>query len=63
MAIASLIILERFNNPFTNSTVVPPALLYIPLTLFWTTGMIDRQLLDGLDGLRQQGCRPSSPRS
>jgi len=52
VAIASLIILERFNNPFTNSTVVLPALLYIPLTLFWTTGMIVTvNWLDGLDGL------------
>ena len=52
VATAGLIILERFNNPLTNATVVLPALLYIPLTLFWMTGMIVTvNWLDGLDGL------------
>lgn len=52
IATASLIILERFNNPFTDQLVVLPALLYIPLTLFWMTGMIVTvNWLDGLDGL------------
>lgn len=52
IATATLIILERFNNPLTNETVVLPALLYIPLTLFWMTGMIVTvNWLDGLDGL------------
>ncbi|MBN1247637.1 MAG: undecaprenyl/decaprenyl-phosphate alpha-N-acetylglucosaminyl 1-phosphate transferase [Anaerolineae bacterium] len=52
IATASLIILERFNNPLTNKLVVLPALLYIPLTLFWMTGMIVTvNWLDGLDGL------------
>jgi len=52
IAVAALIILERFNNPLTNTTVVLPALLYIPLTLFWMTGMIVTvNWLDGLDGL------------
>jgi UDP-GlcNAc:undecaprenyl-phosphate/decaprenyl-phosphate GlcNAc-1-phosphate transferase len=52
VAIARLIILERFNNPFTDKTVVLPALIYIPLTLFWMTGMVVTvNWLDGLDGL------------
>jgi len=52
VAISTLIILERFNNPLTNTLVVLPALLYIPLTLFWMTGMIVTvNWLDGLDGL------------
>jgi UDP-GlcNAc:undecaprenyl-phosphate/decaprenyl-phosphate GlcNAc-1-phosphate transferase len=52
VATASLIILERFNNPLTDRTVVLPALIYIPLTLFWMTGMIVTvNWLDGLDGL------------
>ncbi len=49
---STLIILERFNNPFTNALVVLPPLLYIPATLFWMTGMIVTvNWLDGLDGL------------
>ncbi|MGC9521627.1 MAG: glycosyltransferase family 4 protein [Anaerolineae bacterium] len=52
IAASTLIILERFNNPLTNQTVVLPALLYIPLTLFWMTGMtITVNWMDGLDGL------------
>ncbi len=52
IAVGTLIILERFNNPLTNTLVVLPALLYIPLTLFWMTGMIVTvNWLDGLDGL------------
>ena len=52
VAAANLIILERFNNPFTATTIVLPALLYIPLTLFWLTGMtVTVNWLDGLDGL------------
>ena len=52
IAIGALIILERFNNPITNKTVVLVALLYIPLTTFWMTGMIVTvNWLDGLDGL------------
>jgi len=52
IAVASLLILERFNNPFTDRTVVLPALLYVPLTLFWVTGMVVTvNWLDGLDGL------------
>ena len=52
VASANLIILERFNNPFTDATIVLPAILYIPLTLFWLTGMtVTVNWLDGLDGL------------
>lgn len=52
IAAATLIILERFNNPLTNETVALPALIYIPLTLFWMTGMVVTvNWLDGLDGL------------
>ncbi len=52
IAVASLLILERFNNPLTDKLVVLPALLYIPLTIFWITGMIVTvNWLDGLDGL------------
>ncbi|MGC9348063.1 MAG: glycosyltransferase family 4 protein [Anaerolineae bacterium] len=52
IATGSLIILERFNNPLTDTTVVLPVILYIPLTLFWITGMIVTvNWLDGLDGL------------
>ena len=52
VATASLIILERFNNPLTNQLVILPALIYVPLTLFWMTGMtVTVNWLDGLDGL------------
>jgi len=52
VAIGTLIILERFNNPFTNQLVVLPTILYIPLTALWITGMIVTvNWLDGLDGL------------
>jgi UDP-GlcNAc:undecaprenyl-phosphate GlcNAc-1-phosphate transferase len=54
-AIASLIIIERFNNPFTNREVnlseIAPWLI-IPLSLFWLMGMMNTvNWLDGLDGL------------
>jgi len=52
VAIGTLIILERFNNPFNNNLIVLPALIYIPLSIFWITGMIVTvNWLDGLDGL------------
>lgn len=52
IAVRADIILERFNNPLTNEMIVLPALLYIPLTVFWITGMIVTvNWLDGLDGL------------
>ncbi len=52
IAIASAIILERFNNPFGAGMIVLPPWLYIPLTLFWFTGMtVTVNWLDGVDGL------------
>jgi UDP-GlcNAc:undecaprenyl-phosphate GlcNAc-1-phosphate transferase len=52
IATASLIILEQFNNPFTDELINLPLLLYLPLTLFWITGMVVTvNWLDGLDGL------------
>jgi UDP-GlcNAc:undecaprenyl-phosphate GlcNAc-1-phosphate transferase len=52
IAIASLIIIERFNTPFTSDPTVLPPWLYIPLTLFWLMGMMNTvNWLDGLDGL------------
>ncbi len=52
VAVAGLIILERFNHPFTGEIIVLPLLLYVPLTLFWMSGMIVTvNWLDGLDGL------------
>ena len=52
VAIANLIILERFNNPLTNTTIVLSAIIYIPFTIFWLTGMtVTVNWLDGLDGL------------
>ncbi|MBN1486314.1 MAG: undecaprenyl/decaprenyl-phosphate alpha-N-acetylglucosaminyl 1-phosphate transferase [Anaerolineae bacterium] len=52
IATVTLIILERFNNPFTNTTVVLPVFLYVPVTIFWMTGMtVTVNWLDGLDGL------------
>ncbi len=52
VAIATLIILEQINNPFTNALINLSPLLYVPLTLFWITGMIVTvNWLDGLDGL------------
>ncbi len=55
VAIASLIIIERFNNPFTNQQVnlseIAPWLI-VPLSLFWLMGMMNTvNWLDGLDGL------------
>lgn len=52
MAISALIILEQFNNPLTGKLINAPWILYIPLTIFWITGMIVTvNWLDGLDGL------------
>jgi UDP-GlcNAc:undecaprenyl-phosphate GlcNAc-1-phosphate transferase len=55
VAIASLIFIERFNNPFTNQEVnlgeIAPWLI-VPLSLFWLMGMMNTvNWLDGLDGL------------
>lgn len=55
VAIAALIIIERFNNPFTNQQVILSELapgLIVPLSLFWLMGMMNTvNWLDGLDGL------------
>jgi UDP-GlcNAc:undecaprenyl-phosphate GlcNAc-1-phosphate transferase len=52
IAIFTHIVLERFNNPLTDTEVVLPLLVYAPLTVFWMTGMITTvNWLDGLDGL------------
>ncbi len=55
VAIASLIIIERFNNPFTNWQVILSDIapwLIVPLSLFWLMGMMNTvNWLDGLDGL------------
>jgi len=52
VAIASLVIIERFNNPFTNQQVVLAPWLIVPLSLFWLMGMMNTvNWLDGLDGL------------
>ena len=52
VAIATLIILEQFNNPLTGTLINAPWFIYIPLTIFWITGMIVTvNWLDGLDGL------------
>jgi UDP-GlcNAc:undecaprenyl-phosphate GlcNAc-1-phosphate transferase len=53
VAIGSLIIVERFNNPLTNKLIVIEQLwIIIPLTLFWLMGMMNTvNWLDGLDGL------------
>ncbi len=52
IAIATLIFIERVNNPLTNQVVVFPMLVVVVLTLFWIAGMINTvNWLDGLDGL------------
>lgn len=52
IAIATLIFIERVNNPLTNQVVVFPMVVVVPLTLFWVMGMINTvNWLDGLDGL------------
>lgn len=52
IAILTHIQLERFNNPLTDNEVVLPMIAYVPLTVFWVTGMITTvNWLDGLDGL------------
>jgi UDP-GlcNAc:undecaprenyl-phosphate GlcNAc-1-phosphate transferase len=52
IATVTLIILERFHNPFNNQLVILSAWLYVPMTLFWITGMVVTvNWLDGLDGL------------
>ncbi len=52
IAIATLIFIERVNNPLTDEVIVFPPVLVGLLTLFWVAGMINTvNWLDGLDGL------------
>ena len=52
IAIATLIFIERVNNPLTNQVAVFPPALVVALTMFWVVGMINTvNWLDGLDGL------------
>ncbi len=52
IAIATVIFIERVNNPLTNRVIVFPMPLVVLLTLFWIMGMINTvNWLDGLDGL------------
>jgi UDP-GlcNAc:undecaprenyl-phosphate GlcNAc-1-phosphate transferase len=52
IAIATHIVLERFNNPLTDAEVVLPFVLFAPLTIFWVMGMTNTvNWLDGLGGL------------
>jgi UDP-GlcNAc:undecaprenyl-phosphate GlcNAc-1-phosphate transferase len=52
IAVVTHIVLERFNNPLTNTEVVLPPIIYAPLTVFWMMGMTTTvNWLDGLGGL------------
>ncbi len=52
VAVVTLIILQQFNNPLNDVLIALPVWLYVPLTLFWMTGMIVTvNWLDALDGL------------
>jgi UDP-GlcNAc:undecaprenyl-phosphate GlcNAc-1-phosphate transferase len=52
IAIVTLIILEQFNNPFTDTLINLSVWLYVPLTILWVTGMVVTvNWMDGLDGL------------
>lgn len=52
VAVCTHIVLERFNNPLTDTEVILPPILYVPLTVFWITGMTTTvNWLDGLGGL------------
>jgi len=52
IAIASLVIIERFNVPLSNQPTILDPWQYIPLTVFWMMGMMNTvNWLDGLDGL------------
>ena len=52
IAVASLIFIERVNNPFTNTQIVFPDLVVAALTAFWFVGTMNTlNWLDGLDGL------------
>lgn len=52
IAIATLIFIERVNNPFTDGQIVFPDLVVWGLTTFWFLGAMNTlNWLDGLDGL------------
>ncbi len=52
IAIATLVFIERVNNPFTNSQIIFPDLVVWTLTTFWFLGAMNTlNWLDGLDGL------------
>jgi UDP-GlcNAc:undecaprenyl-phosphate GlcNAc-1-phosphate transferase len=52
IAIAFTIFIERFNNPFTGSELVLPAVLVVIISLLWYMGMMNTvNFLDGVDGL------------
>lgn len=52
IAIATVIFIERVNNPLTDQVIVFPMPVVVLLTLFWIMGMINTvNWLDGLDGL------------
>lgn len=52
IAIATVIFIERVNNPLTDRVIVFPMPVVVLLTLFWIMGMINTvNWLDGLDGL------------
>ncbi|MCS6845265.1 MAG: undecaprenyl/decaprenyl-phosphate alpha-N-acetylglucosaminyl 1-phosphate transferase [Caldilineales bacterium] len=52
VAIASLIFIERVNNPFTDAQIVFPDAVVWALTTFWFLGAMNTvNWLDGLDGL------------
>lgn len=52
IAIATLIFIERINNPFTDRQIVFPDLIVWALTAFWFVGAMNTvNWLDGLDGL------------
>jgi UDP-GlcNAc:undecaprenyl-phosphate GlcNAc-1-phosphate transferase len=52
IAIASLIFIQRFNNPLTGREEVLPELAVVVVSLFWFMGMMNTvNFLDGVDGL------------
>ncbi len=52
VAIGSLIFIERFRNPFSNSEQLLPFTVTVAVTLFWFIGMMNTvNFLDGVDGL------------
>jgi UDP-GlcNAc:undecaprenyl-phosphate GlcNAc-1-phosphate transferase len=52
IAIATLIFIERVNNPLTDDMIIFGPILIAGLTTFWIAGMINTvNFLDGLDGL------------